>query len=140
MVCVFFGHGDCPASIKSSLFETIKDQIERGTLQFYVGNHGNFDRIILSCLRELKVLYPEIRYSVVLAYLPKNPNSYQPDETIFPAEMESAPRRFAIDFRNRWMVNHADLVIAYITRSFGGAAKFVNVAKCKKLPIIYLEK
>ena len=138
MNSVFFGHRDCPDSLRPRLLEIIKAQIKRGVLRFYVGNHGNFDRMALSCLRELKRIYPEISYAVVLAYLPTNPTVYQPNETVLPEEIESVPRRYAIDFRNRWMINHADLVVAYVTRSFGGAAKYVKKAENKGATIINL--
>ena len=106
------------------LFETIKNQIKKGTTQFYVGTHGNFDAMVLSCLRSLKQEYSEIRYAIVLAYLPDDAGIYLPDETIFPEGIERVPKRYAIDYRNRWMDN-ADTVIAYVARSYGGAAKYM---------------
>ena len=69
MICSFFGHRDCPNSIKPKLFEAIKNQIEQGVTEFYIGNHGSFDKMALSCLRELNRNYTEIRYTVILAYL-----------------------------------------------------------------------
>lgn len=140
MICAFFGHRDCPDSIKSKLFETIKSQIEQGTTQFYVGNNGKFDAMVLSCLRELKKEYPEIHYTVVLAYIPKNSGIYQPEETIIPEGIEFVPKRFAIDFRNRNMVEKSDTVIAYVSRSVGGAAKYLKKAKNKGAKIINLAK
>lgn len=138
MICAFFGHHDCPDSIKPRLFEAIKKQIEQGTRCFYVGNHGKFDTMVLSCLRMLKSDYAGIRYAVVLAYLPTDPNAYLPDETIFPEGIESVPKRFAIDFRNRWMANRSDTVISYISRSWGGAAKYVKKARNRGATIINL--
>ena len=50
-VCTFFGHHDCPASVKEELRETIRDLIENcGVSMFYVGNHGTFDAIVRSTL------------------------------------------------------------------------------------------
>ena len=54
MVCTFFGHHDCPASVKQTLFEEIKKQITQGASCFYIGNSGNFDTMALSCLKTLK--------------------------------------------------------------------------------------
>ena len=49
-VCTFFGHHDCPASVKEELRETIRDLIENcGVSMFYVGNHGTFDAIVWKC-------------------------------------------------------------------------------------------
>lgn len=46
------------------------------------------------------------------------------------------PRRFAIDKRNRWMIDHSDFVITYVSRSFGGAAKFKEIAEKKNRVVI----
>ena len=69
--CTFFGHHDCPSSIKEKLYETIIDLIENHDVSmFYVGNHGSFDAIVRSVLRDLQSKCPQIQYAVVLAYLP----------------------------------------------------------------------
>ena len=138
MICSFFGHHDCPISIKPKLLETIKKQIEQGVTEFYIGNHGNFDGMALSCLRELKRSRAEIHYAVILAYLPTDPNAYLPEETIFPEGIETVPKRFAIDLRNRWIVNHTDIIISYIDHSWGGAAKYVEKAKKRGATILNL--
>lgn len=138
MVCSFFGHRDCPGFIKSKLFEAIEKQIKDGTTQFYVGNHGNFDAMVLSCLRRLKHDHAEIHDAVVLAYLPTDPAAYLPGETVFPEGIEQVPRRFAINFRNRWMIDCADTVICYFFRSWGGTAKNVGTARKKGAIILNL--
>lgn len=138
MVCTFFGHQDCSNAIKTRLLEVIKNQIKQGATQFFVGTHGNFDAIALSCLRCLKQEYPEIRYAVVLAYLPDNSEDYRPDETIFPDGIETVPKRYAIDYRNRWMIDRADTVVAYVARSYGGAAKYVAKASHRGKTVINL--
>lgn len=138
MVCTFFGHHDCPASVKQTLFEEIKKQITQGASCFYIGNNGNFDTMALSCLKTLKKEYKDIRYAVVIAYISANKNEYLSEETVFPEGIETVPKRFAIDFRNRWMIDHSDTVISYIAHSFGGAAKYVKKAKNKGAVIINL--
>ena len=138
MICTFFGHRDCPASVKPKLFEAIKEQIQQGTTRFYVGNNGNFDIMALSCLKTLKKEYKDIRYAVVIAYISADKNEYLSEETVFPEGIETVPKRFAIDFRNRWMIDHSDTVISYIAHSFGGAAKYVKKAENKGAVIINL--
>lgn len=72
-VCPFFGHKDCPDSIKERLWETLKELIVNHHVDmFYVGNQGRFDAIVCSILCELKIEYPQINYAVVLAYIPGN--------------------------------------------------------------------
>ena len=47
----------------------------------------------------------------------------------FAVKSQRAPKRFAISWRNRWMLDRSDHVIAYVTRSWGGAAQFAELAK-----------
>ena len=70
-VCTFFGHRDWPSSIQPKLKAAFIDLIENHAVHtFYVGNHGAFDSLVRSTLQELTQSYPQIRYTVVLAYLP----------------------------------------------------------------------
>lgn len=138
MTCTFFGHNDTPQDIRGKLKDTLIYMIEkRGADLFYVGDHGNFDRAAISVLRELCVIYPHIRYYVVPAYLPESDPGYS---TLFPEGIENVPKRFAISYRNKWLVNNSDAVIAYIRRSYGGAAQFAKSAEKKKKEIIDLAK
>ena len=136
MACTFFGHKDTPYDIKDNLHKILIKLIEeKGVNNFYVGNHGNFDRMVLSELKELSKLYPQISYSVVLAYLTQH-NDEDYSNTIYPEGIEAVPKRFAIDFRNKWMVQQSDFVVTYICRSIGGAAKFADMAKKRGKEVI----
>lgn len=138
MICTFFGHREVPESVKDLLRETIIDLIEnKNAKMFYVGHQGKFDRMAAKILHELKEVYPQIDYRIVLAYLPKSDENYY-GQTEFPDGIENTPPKFAIDFRNKWMLNKADTVIVYITHGWGGAAKFAGQAKRKKKQIINL--
>lgn len=138
MVCAFFGHRDAPSEIRDRIKETVIDLIEeRGVTKFYVGNNGNFDRMVLSVLKELSGMYPQINYYVVYAYLPEK-GGEDFEHTIYPEGIETVPKRFAIDYRNRWVVGRADIVVAYVGRSLGGAAKFVDMAERQRKDVINL--
>lgn len=139
--CTFFGHRDCPDAVLPNLRTAVFDLIEKQSVDcFYVGNQGNFDRLALRILREAKTAYPHIRYAVVLAYMPSEdgPAQLAADETLFPEGIEAVPKRFAILWRNRWMIDYADYVICYTTHTWGGAAQFVSEAKRKQRKIIEL--
>ena len=70
-VCTFFGHRDCPETIKPKLREVLVDLItNHGVDMFYVGHQGQFDAYVRSALKKLKQEYPQINYAVVLAYIP----------------------------------------------------------------------
>ena len=52
--CTFFGHRDCPDSLKQSIRAVIIDLITSyGVDMFYVGHQGGFDRLVRSVLREV---------------------------------------------------------------------------------------
>ncbi len=139
-VCCFFGHRDTPSSIENKLKQTIIDLIENKSANtFYVGNQGGFDFMVRRTLKELKEKYPHINYSVVLAYMPgKKDECEDYSDTIYPDGLENVPRKFAIDRRNKWLVDNSDYVIAYISRSLGGAAKFYDLAVKHKREVINL--
>lgn len=136
-VCTFFGHRDCPDSLRSRLWEAVEGLIvDQGVDVFYVGNQGQFDAMALGVLRELSQVYPHIRYGVVLAYLPrKDPAA---PEAMLPEGLETVPPRYAIARRNEWLLRQADFVITYVTHSWGGAAKYVEKAKRQGKQLISL--
>ena len=89
--------------------------------------------MVRSVLLELTERYTAIRYAVVLAYLPAEPKDdlarqQNYSNIIYPEGIEIVPKRFAIDWRNKWMLRQADYVVTYITHSWGGAAKFAEKA------------
>ena len=138
MTVTFFGHRDTPDTVESILERTLIELIERkGARLFYVGNHGSFDSMVLRVLHRLGKTYPDIKCLTVLAYMPSEKGEYA-FGTIFPEGLETVPRRYAIDRRNRWMVNRADVVVAYVRHSAGGAATFCDLALRKRKTVINL--
>ena len=130
MVCTFFGHRDCPADIMPELEAVIEDLINHKSVNtFYVGNDGNYDLYVKKALQKLTAKYPQIKYTVVLAYIPENAFYYE--NTLIPEGIENVPRRFAISYRNKWLVKQADYVVTYITHNYGGAAQFAALAEKK---------
>ena len=135
--CCFFGHRDAMDSIRSKLKEEIIRLIEEhGVNDYYVGNQGGFDSLVLSVMKELTVSYPQIRYSVVLAYLPDEKRTIPETNTIYPEELERVPKRFCIARRNDWLIEHSRYVICYVAHITGGAAQFMKKAQRKKRTVI----
>ena len=139
MVCTFFGHKDTPKEIEPTLRSTLIDLIEnKNVTVFYVGNNGNFDTMVRHQLEILSQTYP-IEYHVVLAYLPTEKNKYDNlTNTIYPEGLETVPKRFAISYRNKWMIRQSDVVVTYVTHSFGGAAQFKEMAERQGKTVIEL--
>ena len=140
--CTFFGHRDCPSSIKPKLCEVVIDLIENHAVDiFYVGQQGAFDSVVRSVLKALAAVYPHIHYAVVLERIPPKQDEFDPrdySDTMLPEGIETIHPRFAISWRNKWMIKQSDYVVTYITHSWGGAAQFAEMAKKQGKTIIPL--
>ena len=138
--CTFFGHRDCPDTIKPKLRQVLIDLIENHNVDmFYVGNQGRFDAIVRGVLRDLQHEYPQINYAVVLAYMPGKQTEYDDhSDTMLPEGIESVHPRYAISWRNNWMLKQSDYVVTYITHSWGGAAQYAAKAKTQRKIILKL--
>ena len=133
--CCFFGHREVTHNIRDKLKAIIENLItEDGVTEFYAGNQGQFDCIVFSVLKELKTEYPQIRYTVVLAYMPdEHIKELYGEDTLYPDGMESVPKKFAISKRNDWIIQQSGIAICYVHKITGGAAKFRE--KCIKKEI-----
>ena len=130
--CTFFGHRDCPETIKPKIRAAVIDLIENhGVTMFYVGNQGNFDHMVRSVLKEVTTAYPEAGYAVALAYMPSTTKVDDFSDTMLPDGIEKVPKRFAIHWRNKWMIDRAGYVVTYVVRPYGGAAKVLALVKQK---------
>lgn len=124
------------------LLPVLSRLIDEGVNSFLVGNQGSFDSIVLHTLRLLKGKHPHITYNVVLAYMPgvkEEWSAYEPMETLYPEGLETVHPRYAISWRNKWMLQESDVVVTYITHSWGDAAQFAELAKRKKKRVINIK-
>ena len=135
--CTFFGHRECfgldDAVLRSAIEELIKLEVD----SFYVGNQGNFDSMVYRCLKQLRRIYPQIRVSVVWAYLPEENMEWEDLSDAMYPEIEGHPK-YAIERRNRWMIHASDYCLCYINHTWGGAYKFACMAKRRNLTVINL--
>ena len=139
-VCTFFGHRDCPDSLRPRLRKILVELIEQRRVDlFYVGNQGGFDQMARGVLRELSRDYPHIRYAVVLAYVPgPDVSDPGPSETMLPEGIETIHPKYAISWRNDWMLRHSNFVVAYVAHSWGGASRFARKAEQTGKPVFNL--
>ena len=115
----------------------IEDLIRDGVDTFYVGDQGQFDGMVYGCLKQLREEYPHICVSVVLAYLPIHRREGEDMSDAMYPEIEGHPR-FAIERRNRWMIQRSDYCVCHIQHTWGGAYKFARMAKRRGLTVIDL--
>ena len=109
--------------------------------ELYLGGYGSFDAFARRCGKKYQETHPNTKLVFITPYITidyqKNHLEYEKnlyDDIIYP-ELEKVPLKFAISYRNRWTVEKADCVIAYITHDFGGAYQTYKHAKKKQKQI-----
>ena len=143
MIITFCGHSkfqptkDYENKILEFLESTVGDQYT----EMYLGGYGEFDSFAYNCCKKYKQAHPNILLVFITPYMTleyqKNKLEYQStryDAIIYP-EIENRPLKFAITYRNRWMVDKADHVICAIDHEYGGAFKTYTYAQSAKKPI-----
>ena len=146
MIITFAGHA--LISLTERIKETVKEQIQNHITQTepvtcYLGGYGDFDAICAHACRELKREYSNIEVVYVTPYISLSEQRKIKelqrqglcDASLYPP-IENTPPRFAILKRNEWMMANADLIIAYVNRSYGGAYQSLVTAKRKNKKII----
>ena len=140
MIVTFCGHSDYKESkqdeekIMSILEEAVGDR----PAELFLGGYGAFDAFARRCGKEFQKTHPHTRLIFVTPYITE---AYQKthldyaksdyDEIVYPP-IEHAPLKYAISYRNKWMVEQADLLIACVRHRFGGAYQTYLHAKRKE--------
>ena len=131
--CFFIGHREVPSGILSALSYAVEQHIvEHGVTAFVVGHYGEFDRLSAKAIIAAKEQHPQITLSMLIPYHPaeqpiKLPQGF--DNTFYPPGLENVPRRFAIVRANRYMVDHADYLIAYAWHPASNARELLAYAE-----------
>ena len=164
LICCGFGHRVMLMDVEKPLREVLERLVEeRGVSLFYTGGMGEFDELFARTVRSMKRDCPSLRLVLVMPYLTQkiaigksHPGAAYGgqiaratfdgpgrgwhealyDEILIPAELDGVHPKAAIGLRNRWMVDHSDIVIAALHRDFGGAADAVRYAESAKKEII----
>ena len=132
MVVTFCGHREVyqQERIADELDRIIEKLILDGATQFLLGGYGQFDMLAARAVARAKERHPDIESVLVIPYLDRQYDMTLYDRTLYPA-LENVPRRFAILKRNEYMVDAADVVVAYVKYEWGGAAKALEYARHK---------
>ena len=137
MIITFCGHRELydEKEVKVWLERVTENLIVNGAEKFYLGGYGAFDRLAASVLAEQKKRYPQIELVLILPYLNRRKDISPCDSSLYPP-LESVPRRYAILRRNEWMIQRCDVLVAYVTHGWGGAARTLAYARKKKKTIL----
>ncbi len=142
MIVAFCGHSYFlkTAEMENTLLSILQERVGDEPCDFYLGGYGSFDSFARECCKKYQQEHPTVRLVLILPYLNRPiPQKDLYDATVYP-EIEAKPKRFAILYRNKWMVERASLVIAYINHTWGGAYTTYLHARRRKKAIINLGK
>ena len=148
MVITFLGHSSLYVTdkLRNELYHTIKKIIHQGdSVSFYCGGYGDFDNLCARICRSIKKESPFCEIFFITPYITESQqrkikelmDEKLYDDVIYPP-LENIPPRIAIIKRNEWMIQKADVIIAYVKHTYGGAYKALQYAKKKKKPLINL--
>lgn len=130
--CFFIGNHDAPPEVERELREVVERHIAAyGVTRFTVGHYGTFDAMAARAVAEAKNSYPNTSLTILLPYYPVAPDALPRvafDDTLYPSEMESVPKRLAITRANRYVIDRCDHLIAYVHNP-GNARKFLEYAQ-----------
>ena len=142
MIITFCGHSKFYDSkeIHGEMMALLEQLVGDAPVEFFLGGYGNFDSFARSCCEEFKETHPNAKLILITPYINKKFYEYEKklyDGIIYP-EIEDKPLKFAISYRNKWMVEKADYVIAYVDEAYGGAYQTLTHARRRKKPIFNL--
>ena len=148
MIVTFCGHDQFSKSeeYEQKLLAFLEEKVGDLPGDMYLGGYGSFDGFAYDCCKKYKETHPNVSLVFVTPYLTidyqKNHLNYQKikyDSILYP-EIEDKPKRYAITYRNKYMVEKADFLVAYVSHNWGGAYTTYKHAKRKGKEIFNLAK
>lgn len=146
MIVTFCGHSDFFGTNEDErrLLSFLDERVGDEPSEMYLGGYGGFDEFAYRCCKRFRENHAGTSLVFVTPYMSveyqRNHLEYQKtryDAILYP-DIEDKPPRFAILYRNRYMVERADLVVACVSHSWGGAYTTYCYAKKKKKEIFNL--
>ena len=146
MIITFTGHADFVGTkkLEEKILAFLEETVGNSTAELFLGGYGGFDQFAFECCKKYKENHRNISLVLVTPYITieyqRNHLEYAKtryDSIIYP-EIEDKPKRFAIVYRNKYMVEMADYIVAYVSHGWGGAYSMYNYAKRKGKTIINL--
>lgn len=152
--CCFTGHRVLPpecdpafSALTEALDRAIDEAIVRGCTEFYAGGAVGFDMLAAEAVQRRKAQSPALRLTLCVPYLGHNAGFSASDQSRFTRLKESADRVLILSdhytpscyrIRNLYMVEHCDLLIAYVRRAQSGSGQTYAMAKKRGLAVILL--
>lgn len=146
MIITFCGHSQFSQTekIRQEIMNILEERVNGQCIDMYLGGYGEFDIFAYECCKQYKeahlgasliLITPYITLQYQRSHLDSQKHLY--DGIIYP-DIEDKPLGFAISYRNKYMVDKSDLIIAYVSHKWGGAYKMYEYAKKEGKEIINL--
>ena len=111
--CFIMGYHDCPDSYFNELMPPLMALTAlHNVTEFYVGNHGNFDRLAAQAVQLIKTHEPQVRLILLQPYPRRElilPEGF--DDVYIPPNAKSD--RYAIVRMNRHMADTVEYILTY---------------------------
>jgi len=125
MIITFFGHTEFTETkaIEDKIYSILDNINNNEQIDFYLGGYGRFDLFAYACAKKYKETHKNVKLIFVTPYISEkyiNKRTDEYDEIIYPP-LENKPNKYAILYRNQWMIKESDIVIVYVKYSVGGA-------------------
>ncbi|MBQ7336240.1 MAG: hypothetical protein IJW92_07200 [Clostridia bacterium] len=148
MIITFCGHAQFHQTreYEQKILAFLEEKVGDQPAELYLSGYGFFDGFAYDCCKKYKATHPNVSLVLVTPYLnatsKRDPSAHlqtKYDSILYP-EIENKPPKFAIVYRNKYMVEQADYVIAYVDHRWGGAYQTYRFAKRKDKKIFNLTK
>lgn len=149
--CCFTGHRTIPPKVLPALSceleAVLKDLIQKGIRYFGAGGALGFDTLAAQTVLRMKKQYPQIRLILVLPCREQAKNWQEKDVQCYHSILQTADKvvytaehytTSCMHRRNRHLVDHSCICVAYCTRFTGGSAYTVRYAQQRGVPVIFL--
>ncbi len=141
-VCCFTGHRTIPAfqlaEVEACTAKAITSLADLGYTTFLSGGAVGFDLLAAGIVLRLKNKYPHLRLVMVLPCKDQSAKWNYVQKQQYESILSRADEVICLSenyfsgcmhIRNRFLVNHSSICIAYLTRSSGGTAYTVRYAE-----------
>jgi len=130
--------------LEEELEAIVKDAIRKHDfVEFYLGRNGEFDLLAASVIKRVQKSTDRQNSSLILVlpYHVKDEAYYAEyyDDLCYP-NAPSVHYRAAITKRNEFMIDRADLLVAFVETASGGAYTAMRYAERRGVPILNIGK
>lgn len=147
--CCFTGHRTIPQHQYDRIYKALKSEvinlIEAGYCYFGTGGALGFDTLAAQVVLELRRIYPSIKLILVLPCIEQTRGWSANDIAVY-EDIKKRCNKYTytsehyysgcMHKRNRHLVDHSTVCIAYLTRETGGTAFTVDYANRRGVRVI----